>query len=190
MPTCFGESGVTIPTIPPQTPTIGRLDRLVSPLNNQHNNENTRHTQPRRGVTAHVNRHLGSVRPRHARLSVGSGNTKHQKVRAASLGGGGAPDRCRGQQHTHCLHGRTRNRLEMLFVAPNARSAGVGKRVLTHGIHLRRLRSHSKRAKSASRRLLPAPRFCVLQAHRNRRARQPLSTTVYEAVALTDRLTP
>ena len=31
--------------------------------------------------------------------------------------------------------GATANRLEMLFVAPNARGAGVGKWLLTHGIH-------------------------------------------------------
>ena len=142
-----------MPTIPPQTPTIGRLDRLVSPLNNQFNNENTRHSQPRRGITAHVNRHLGAVRPRHARLSVGSGNTKHQKVRAASLGGGGAPDRCRGQQHTHYLHGRNRQSPRNAVCYPK-RTRRRRRQTVAHArhTHLRRFRGHRKRAKSASRR--------------------------------------
>ena len=73
------------------------------------------------------------------------------------------------------------HRLEMLFLSPAERGAGLGRQLLEYGIlHYRPAGIDGQRAEPAGRRLLPAYGLRDLPANRLRRAGRPLSPSVHE----------
>ena len=71
--------------------------------------------------------------------------------------------------------------LEMLFIAPEERGKGLGKRLFRYGIdHLGGKRTGGQRAEPAGKGLLRAHGFSRLQTNGARRTGRPLSALVHE----------